>query len=268
MKESIVTKSNIAVIGAICGDILGSYYEFRHRTKDLNMYLYREEAIFTDDTVCTIAMADALLNCKPLDKTLRDWCRRYINSGYGGYFRRWIRNDELGPYGSWGNGSAMRVSAAGQLARSLQEARELAGATALITHNHPEGIKGAESTAAAIYMALNGASKDEIRDYIETEFGYDLHRKYEDIQPTYKFEVSCQKSVPESIISFLESIDYEDAVRHAIALGGDADTQGAITGSIAAAFYGTIPVPILNHCLSLLPNDVIDILISLKRHNP
>ena len=265
MKKEIFTPKNMAVIGAICGDILGSYYEFRHRTKDLGMQLCVEKDRFTDDTVCTMAVADSLLNDKPFDTTMREWCRRHIERGYGGYFMRWIVSDDMGPYNSWGNGSAMRVSAAGHFAESLDDARALARKSAEFTHNNPEGIKGAEATASAIYMALNRSSKDEIRDYIESEFDYDLRRKYSDIQPSYKFEVSCQKSVPESIIAFLESVDFEDAVRHAIAYGGDADTQGAITGSIAAAFYGEIPETILNHCLDRLTEDILIVLEDMNK---
>ena len=262
MKE-LVSERNLPIIGAICGDILGSGYEW-NSTKNLDMDLCRMKDEFTDDTVCTIAVADAIINNIQFDESLRKWCRRYNNAGYGSAFRRWIRLDQGLPYNSWGNGSAMRVSAAGALADTLEEALRLAKESAEVTHNHPEGIKGAQATAVAIYMAKAGNSKDEIKDYIQINFGYNLERKFEFIQPSYHFDVSCQGSVPESIICFLESTDYEDAVRHAIAMGGDADTMAAITGSIAAAFYNEIPKGILSHCLTRLPNEMKDILYNCR----
>ena len=261
--NNIISEKNLPLIGAICGDILGSGYEW-NSTKNLEMKLCRREDDFTDDTICTIAIADAIINHVPFDESLRNWCRRYYNADYGSAFRRWIGLDDGRPYNSWGNGSAMRVSAAGALANSLEEALRLAKESAEVTHNHPEGIKGAQATAAAIYMAKTGSSKEEIKDYIQTKFGYDLERKYKDIQPSYQFDESCQRTVPESIICFLESIDYEDAVRHAIAMGGDADTMAAITGSVAAAKYKTIPESILTHCLNRIPQVMNDILKSIK----
>ena len=192
--------------------------------------------------------------------SLRKWCRRYYNAGYGPSFRRWIIIENGKPYNSWGNGSAMRASATGALAQSLNEALRLAEDSALPTHNHPEGVKGAKATAVAIYLAQNGATKTEIKQYIEQNFGYNLNRQYSDIQPSYSFDVSCQGSVPESIICFLESTNYETAVRRAIAMGGDADTMACICGGIAAAFYGEIPESILNHCLDRIPSDMKEVL--------
>lgn len=258
-------RAGLVVPGAICGDIIGSAYEFRS-TKDLDFELFRARSRFTDDTVCTIAVADALINGKPFDGRLQEWCRRYHYAGYGGLFRRWIWSEDPQPYNSWGNGSAMRVSAAGAIAHSKEEVLKLAKASAEVTHNHPEGIKGAQATALAIFMALEGASKEEIKSETEDSFGYDLSRRYCDIQPGYRFEVSCQGSVPEAIICFLESEDYESAVRMAVALGGDADTQGAITGGIAAAYYGEIPATILSDCLSRLPEDITDVIADLNRY--
>ena len=254
-----MTSHNIPIIGAICGDILGSCYEDAE-IKYLDHPLCLRDDRFTDDTVCTIAVADAIINHIPFAEALRTWCRKYPHAGYGGTFRRWFRSDDAQPYNSWGNGSAMRVSAAGAFASTLDEAIELAKRSAEVTHNHPEGIKGAQATAAAIYLAKTGRSKDEIKAFVEHIFGYDFNRSYEDIQVCYSFDVSCQGSVPESIICFLVSNDYEDSIRHAIALGGDADTMAAICGSIAAAFYGEIPETILSHCMNRLPNDMKEIL--------
>ena len=262
MKE-IITDKKMPIIGAICGDILGSGYEW-NPVKTLEMELCQKEDNYTDDTVCTIAVTDAIINQKSFAESLREWCRKYYFAGYGPSFRRWFIQENDKPYNSWGNGSAMRVSAAGGFANSLEEALRLAKESAEVTHNHPEGIKGAQATACAIYMAIYGSSKEEIKEFIQSKFGYDLERKYRDIQPSYQFDVSCQGSVPESIICFLESNDYEDAVRHAIAMGGDADTMAAITGSIAAAYYKEIPEKILSHCLKLIPQDMEDILKSIK----
>lgn len=228
------------------------------------MELCQVDDTFTDDTICTIAVADAVVNQKSFAETLREWCRKYYYADYGTAFRQWIRLENGEPYNSWGNGSAMRVSAAGALANSLEESLGLAQESAEVTHNHPEGIKGAQATASAIYLAKTGSTKDEIKDYIQTKFGYDLERNYKDIQPSYHFDESCQGSVAESIICFLESKDYEDAIRHAIAMGGDADTMAAITGSIAAAYYKAIPEGILTHCLDRLPQEMKNVLKSIK----
>lgn len=251
--------ARLVLLGAVCGDMVGAPYEFKN-TKNYDFKLFPQRSRFTDDTVCTIGIADALLCGRPFSESVKEWCRKYIEAGYGGLFRRWILSDSMEPYDSWGNGSAMRVSAVGAYARSLDEALELAKQSAEFTHNHPEGVKGAQATAAAIHYALTGHSKEEIKSMVESRFGYDLGRKYDDIQPDYRFEVSCQKSVPESIICFLESHDYESAIRKAVAMGGDADTMGAITGGIAAAFYGEIPDHILAPALKLLPDDMKEVI--------
>jgi len=259
MKE--LNKETLVLLGAICGDIIGSAYErasIKNIPIDFPLFTYHSR--FTDDSVCTIAIADALINDKPIDKTLQNWCRKYPNAGYAGRFRQWIESDRPRPYNSWGNGSAMRVSSVGVLATSENDVLSLAKATAEVTHNHPEGIKGAQATALAIYLAFNGSSKNDIKTELETRFGYDLSRKYADIQPTYRFDVSCQGSVPEAIIAFLESDSYESAIRLAVALGGDTDTQAAIAGGIAAAFYKEIPENILFVCNAQLGDDMKEFL--------
>lgn len=253
-----INKKQLVVIGAICGDIIGSEYEW-YSTKNYDFEMFIRDSTFTDDTVCTIAIADALTSGQGCADSLKTWCRKYPNAGYGGTFCRWLASDSLAPYNSWGNGSAMRVSPAGVLGKSVEEVLELAKQSAEVTHNHPEGIKGAQATALAIFLALEGKRKLEIKTEIEKRFGYDLNRKYEHIQPGYRFDVSCQGSVPESIICFLESEDYESTIRKAIAMGGDSDTMAAIAGGIAAAFYGSIPDSILNHCFPRIPDEMIKV---------
>lgn len=257
-KVSLNRRSSV-LIGAICGDIVGSWYEFCS-TKRIDFELFTDQSRFTDDTVCSIAIADALMNGNDFVSKLKYWCRKYPKAGYGGNFNWWFRQDAPQPYNSWGNGSAMRVSAVGAFAKSTDETLVLAEQYAAVSHNHPEGVKGAQATALAINLALKGCSKEEIKSKIETLFDYDLNRKYADIQPRYTFDVSCQGSVPEAIIAFLESSDYESAIRMAVAYGGDADTQAAIAGGIAAAYYGVIPDYILKECLSRLPLDIKEII--------
>lgn len=256
MQSKEIQTARVVLYGTICGDIIGSVYE-GHKTKRLDFPLFGGRNRFTDDTVCTVAVADAIVKGLPFQDSILYWCRKYPHSGYGKRFKSWFHSDNPEPYCSYGNGSAMRVSPIGSFADTMDECLDLARQSAEITHNQPEGVKGAQAVAVAIFMALRGGSKSEIRDFIESQFGYDLRRRYADIQPTYRFHVSCQKSVPESIIAFLESSDYESAVRMAVAYGGDADTMAAIAGGIAAAFYGEIPQIILNHCFHLLPNDII-----------
>ncbi|MBR6443992.1 MAG: ADP-ribosylglycohydrolase family protein [Firmicutes bacterium] len=233
--------------GAIIGDIAGSEYEFSP-TKDKNFKMFGKECEFTDDSVMTTAVAEALLDLTGDEKEddikdmfvgkMKRWGRRYPRAGYGGRFIMWLMTEDTKPYNSYGNGSAMRVSPVGWLYDDLETTRKMARLSAEVTHDHPEGIKGAESTAAAIFMARNGASKVEIKEYIEKEFGYDLDRTCNEIRPGYYFDVTCQGSVPEAFIAFLEGESYEDVIREAVSLGGDADTQAAIAGSIAEAFYG------------------------------
>ena len=248
----------IALMGAVCGDIIGSSYEF-YSTKPYDFKLFTKYSRFTDDTVMTMAVADWLIHGGNLASIMQQWGRdKYPRAGYGGMFRSWLTIENPLPYNSFGNGSAMRVSPVGWTFESLEQTLEVAKETAMVTHNHPEGIKGAQATAAAIFLARKGSTKDEIKDFISERFGYNLDRTCDEIRPEYRFDVTCQGSVPESIICFLESEDYEDCVRLSVSMGGDADTMGAIAGCIAAAYYGTIPDTILEKCWFLLPADIRD----------
>ena len=248
------------MIGAIIGDIVGSVYEWRNiKTKEFP--LFGKKCEFTDDTVMTIAVAEGLMNGgKPDDfiDAMKRLGRMYPNAGYGGRFRRWLFSDDHNPYNSWGNGSAMRVSPVGWMFDSLEATENAAEISASVSHNHPEGIKGAQATAAAIFHARNGTSKEEIKTYIESKYGYDLNRTLDEIRPLYKFNESCQETVPEAITAFLESEDFEDAIRNAISLGGDSDTLAAITGSIAEATYG-VPEEISSKALTLLDSPLLEV---------
>ena len=245
--------------GAIAGDIIGSVYEW-NRTKKTDFYLFTPFSKFTDDTVMTVANADWLLTDDHLWVIMQDYGNRYPHAGYGGMFRNWLREDEPKPYNSFGNGAAMRVSPVGWAFDTLEKTLEVAKQSAEITHNHPEGIKGAQATAACIFLARTGKSKQEIEEYIEKTFGYNLSRTCDEIRPDYHFDVTCQGSVPESIIAFLESTDFESAIRLAVSLGGDADTMGAITGGIAEAFYGGVPEHIRKEVLKRLPKEFIEVM--------
>ena len=303
--------------GAILGDIIGSPYEFDYRNiKTKEFPLFSEESEFTDDTVMTIAVADAFLSVmtgglaatssgspadhpaggpaalpagSPADHTagqmagglagkmelpgeefdesikatlvdkMKSWGRRYPDAGYGARFGEWLMDDFVGPYNSYGNGSAMRVAAAGWLFDSLDATRRAARLSSEVTHNHPEGIKGAEATASAIYLARTGSTKDEIKDYIVKEFGYDLSRTCDEIRPIYRHVESCQETVPEAIIAFLEGVSFEDVIRTAVSLGGDCDTLTCIAGGIAEAFYG-VPEELKEACLARLSEEMIEVL--------
>ena len=256
------------MIGAILGDMIGAPYEFDRGNKSKDFPLFCRYSQFTDDSVMTIAVAEALLDTPGLPddevkaalvKSMRKWGRRYPDAGYGVRFSRWLRARDSEPYGSYGNGSAMRVSAAGWLYDTLDRTRHAAVLTAEVTHNHPEGIKGAEATASAIYLARTGRSKEEIKAYITREFGYDLTRTCDEIRPDYRHVESCQKTVPEAITAFLEGTDFEDVIRTAVSLGGDCDTLTCIAGSIAEAFYG-VPAELEAECRSRLPADMLDVL--------
>lgn len=236
---------NNILLGAIAGDVIGSYYEFCPvNTVDFRLF-NNGSSRFTDDTVMTVATADWLLTGDSLLGIMQDYGNRYPNAGYGGYFYQWLTAYDPQPYNSFGNGSAMRVSPVGWAFDTLEETLAAAKQNAEITHNHPEGIKGAQAVASAIFMAHTGRTKQEIKDYIKTEFGYDLDRTCEEIREYYQFDETCQGSVPESIIAFLESTDYENAIRLSISLNGDADTMAAITGGIAEhitrIFPGILP---------------------------
>ena len=260
------------LFGAILGDMIGSPYEW-HSTKRKDFKLFGKRAKFTDDTVMTVAVIDALMEAKRSDQlddeqkvkdllidAMHKWGGRYPHAGYGRTFHEWLAYKEREPYNSWGNGSAMRVSAAGWIADDMETVRRLARWSAEVTHNHPEGVKGAEAVAAAILLARMGCEKKEIKEYIVSEFGYDLDRTCDEIRPTYKFDVSCQGSVPEAIIAFLEGNDFEDVIRTAVSLGGDSDTIGAMAGSIAEAYYD-IPGWMIDECARRLPNDIKDLLV-------
>ncbi len=256
---------NITIMGAIAGDTIGSVYEF-NPTKDYNFELLRDGMCYTDDSVMTLAVAqwiltDPSLSHDKLVEVMQDFGRRYPNpvGSYGGMFSGWLRSDNPQPYNSWGNGSAMRVSPVGFAFNTLDETLRVAKITAEVTHNHPEGVNGAQATAAAIFLSRSGKSKEEMRDYIEATFHYHLHRTYEEVKDGYHFEDSCQETVPQSIIAFLESKDYEDAIRLTVAMGGDADTMGAITGAIAGAFYGEMPDHIVTFTLSNMPQHLKDV---------
>ena len=243
------------MLGAIIGDIVGSAYERRGtriKTKDFELFTFENQ--FTDDTVMTFATAEAIMNGGAVDDFIdayKQWGRNYPDVPYGKTFRLWFDSDYRKPYNSSGNGSAMRISPCAWVATDMEEAEKLAERSASVTHNHPEGIKGAKAVAAATFMARDGNTKDAIKSYITSEYGYNLDRTLAEIRPNYRFDVSCQGSVPEAIISFLESNSFEDAIRNAVSLGGDSDTIAAMAGSIAEPFYG-IPEEIKREAFSYL----------------
>jgi len=243
------------MIGAIAGDIIGSVYEHRP-IKTKNFPLFAARCHFTDDTVLTVAIAEAILAGKTYVDSIRHFGRRYPRAGYGVYFLAWLFSSNARPYYSWGNGAAMRVSPVGFAFETEEEVLIQARATAEITHNHPEGIKGAQATALAVFLARVGTDKESIRSRIVSKFQYDLDRTVDEIRPFYSFDVSCQGTVPEAIISFLDSDSYEDAVRNAVSLGGDSDTLACITGGIAEAFYGGVPGDIQARVKELLTSEL------------
>ena len=254
--------------GAILGDIIGSPYEFDRGDKTKDFPLFSDGSVFTDDSVMTIAVAEALMDTMgksdeeiktAVAASMRRWGRKYPNAGYGAKFIQWLCDEEKGPYYSCGNGSAMRASAAGWLFDTVEETRRIARLTAEVTHNHPEGIKGAESTAIAIFLARNGASKKEIKDYIIREFGYDLSRSCDEIRPEYYHIETCQKTVPEAITAFLEGKNFEDAIRTAVSLGGDCDTLACITGSVSEAFFG-VPIKLELECKERIDEEMKEVL--------
>lgn len=252
------------MIGAIVGDIIGSIYEFDN-IKTKNFTLFDRNCMFTDDTVMTIAVGEALSKYHKIDeiknfqnyliKTMHKYGKQYPDVGYGGRFEYWLESEDIKPYNSFGNGSAMRVSPCGWFANTLDEAEKFAEASSIITHNHPEGIKGAKVTSAAIWMAKNGESKDNIKKYVSKY--YNINFTLDKIRPTYQFDVTCQGSVPQAIEAFFESTGFEDAIRNAISIGGDSDTIAAITGSIAEAYYG-IDEDIKETALSYLDDYLLD----------
>lgn len=247
------------MLGAIVGDILGSSFD-NYPIKTKKFELLDNKSHFTDDTVMTVAVADSLMNEVPYVESLQKWGRKYPRAGYGGWFRKWIQLDDPQPYNSFGNGSAMRCSSVGWLLEDEDSVLEEAMKSAEITHNHPEGIKGAKAIALGVLLGRKGSSKKEIKEKLETLFDYDLSQKLEQIIPSYTFDNTCQGSVPQAIIAFLESTDFEDAIRNSISLGGDADTQSCITGSLAEAYYKNIPDEITSFVKWRIEDDLLVIL--------
>lgn len=231
------------MIGALVGDIIGSVYEFI-AMKETEFPLFSNKSRFTDDSVLSIAVADCILSGSSYVDKFHEYTKTYHDRCYGAGFMQWVESGSREPYNSWGNGSAMRVSPVGFAFDTVESVLHEAKRSSEVTHNHPEGIKGAQATALCIFMARTGSSKDDIREHITSQFGYNLNRTIEGIRPNYEFNESCQGTVPEAIIAFLDSKDYESAIRLAISLGGDADTLACITGGIADAFYGGVPANI------------------------
>jgi ADP-ribosyl-[dinitrogen reductase] hydrolase len=247
------------MFGAIAGDVIGSVYEY-YPMKDYDFTLFHPHSTFTDDTVLTVAIAHAILRGEDYGLALKTFGRKYPGQGYGTMFNVWLHKEESEPYNSWGNGSAMRVSSVGFAFDSIDEVLKQAEKSASVTHNHPEGIKGAQATALAIFLARTGGEKNRIKDEISSRFGYDLSRTIDEIRPNYTFNESCYRTVPEAIIAFLESDDYEDAIRKSVSLGGDSDTQACITGGIAQAYYKSIPRKIVERVNKLLPEEFLKII--------
>jgi ADP-ribosylglycohydrolase len=243
------------MIGAIAGDIIGSVHEFG-RTKSKEFPLFVPGSRYTDDSVLTVAIARAILTDGDYRKSVLKIGRRYPDAGYGGFFQTWLHSSDPKPYDSWGNGSAMRVSPVGFAFNTVDDVLREAARTAAFTHNHPEGIKGAQATALAVFLARTEWDKDLVRSEVGSRFGYDLDRTVELIRPGYSFDESCQRTVPEAIVAFLDSVSYEDAIRNAISLGGDSDTLACITGGIAEAFYGPVSPEIKNKVKEILPSEL------------
>jgi len=242
----------LCLLGAVSGDMIGSVYEFS-RQKKYDFPLFMRSSEITDDSVLTLAVADAILHQRSYLDSIREYARAYPNSGYGGFFRTWMYSDNPKPYNSFGNGSAMRVSAVGWAFDTVEEVLSEAEQSAAVTHNHPEGIKGAQATALSVFLARKGESREKIKLEVVSRFGYKLDQTLDEIRPSYKFNETCQETVPQAIIAFLESEGFEDAIRKAISLGGDADTLAAITGSIAEAYYGGVPEEIVEEVQKRVP---------------
>ena len=264
------------MIGALLGDMIGAPYEFDRGAKTKKFPLFSKNSEFTDDSVMTIAVAEALLDTLgqtdenitlALIASMQKWGRKYPYAGYGCMFSQWLHEKDPKPYGSFGNGSAMRVASVGWLFDDLETTRHIAALTASVTHDHPEGIKGAEAIASAIFLSRTGSSKDEIRDYITNEFGYDLSRTCDEIRPGYHHVESCQETVPEALTAFVEGQDFEDVIRTAVSLGGDCDTLTCIAGSMAEAFYG-VPEVLAAQCTKRLPEDLNAVLERFAKYLP
>ena len=270
------------MIGAIVGDIAGSRFEWHNRkSKQFTFLKGKEEGgyscSFTDDTVMTVAVADAIAKwraggdasygalSRAAIESMQAFGRQFPHAGYGGSFRRWLRDVDPQPYNSWGNGAAMRVSACGWAGRTLDEVRAMSRAVTEVTHNHPEGIKGAEATAVATFLARTGMSKEEIREVVVRDY-YSLGFTLDAIRPTYEFDVSCQGSVPQALEAFFESTSFEDAIRNAISIGGDSDTIGAICGAVAGAYYG-VPDDIRAQAEAFLDDRLLKVLRDFESRN-
>jgi len=251
------------ILGAIAGDIIGSVYEF-HNVMRKDFDLFTPKTTFTDDSVLTVATMEALLSGESTSadytRLYQSYGRRYPNRGWGSRFHYWIYADDPRPYDSWGNGSAMRASPIGWVFDTIEEVLAEAEKSASVSHNHSEGIKGAQAAAIAVWLARNGADKRDIKYGIADRFGYNLERTCDEIRACYTFDESCQGTVPEAVIAFLESTDYEDAIRLAVSLGGDSDTLACVTGGIAEAYYGGVPAHIASKALSLLPGELISVI--------
>lgn len=253
---------NLEMLGALAGDIIGSVYEFRN-SKSVDFELFTDASTFTDDSVMTLAvsrwlMEDEAHTLQALVRCMQELGNVHPDAGYGGSFMLWLASEEPKPYDSWGNGAGMRVSPVGLYAKTIDEALALAAISASVSHNHPEGIKGAQAIASCVFLCKRGKSKAEIKEYVKRMFGYDLDRKIEDIRKWYEFDVSCQGSVPEAIIAFLEGNSFEEVIRLAVSLGGDSDTIACMAGAIASCCY-EIPAPIAQKCNELLTDDLREI---------
>tara|TARA_R110002049_G_scaffold163009_1_gene328796 strand:+ start:17 stop:799 length:783 start_codon:yes stop_codon:yes gene_type:complete len=255
------------MIGAIVGDVIGSYFE-HYPTKYTDFELYSENSFFTDDTVLSVAIADWILNGGDLRTYFYDYVDRYPGAGYGGTFINWARCRDAEPYGSWGNGSAMRVSPTAYARDTLKDVLDLAQETAAVTHNHPDGILGALAVAGSIFVARDGGTKDDVRRFIDSEIGYDLSKSIDMIRPFYSFDVSCNGSVPHAITAFLESDSIEHAVRLAISLGGDADTQACIAGAIAEPFFGGVPAILWEPARDRLDESLLNTVEAFRTAHP
>jgi ADP-ribosylglycohydrolase len=255
------------MIGAIAGDIIGSIYEHNPIKSEI-FPLFSKYSRFTDDSVMSLAVANAIIKRKEYALEMKSLGRLFPNAGYGGNFMLWLVEDEIKPYNSWGNGSAMRVSPIGFAFDTEEDVLKEAENSALVSHNHPEGIKGAQAVALAILMARQGVSKDQIKDRISTDFNYDLDRNIDQIRENYSFDVSCQGSVPEAIVAFLDSSNYISAVRKAVSLGGDSDTLACIAGAISEAYYQEIPVSVLLETQKRLPDILRNILHQFEKDYP
>ena len=248
----------IVMLGAIVGDVIGSVHEGAG-TKTKAFSLFVPGSTFTDDSVLTVAVADWILTGQNLVDLLHTYTHAYPRRGYGGMFYRWASARVREPYNSFGNGAAMRVSPVGFAFETIEEVLAWSERSAAVTHSHPEGIRGAQATAAAIYFARRRQAKDQIRCTLESQFGYDLHLRLDQIRPTYGFDETCQGTVPQALAAFFESTSYEDAIRNAISLGGDADTLACITGGIAEAYYGGVPQDLAARAMAMLDQRLVAI---------